>query len=335
MAASRWGSSIEAAVETAWPPRSGPATRPARRRFSRALLVINPASRRGSHFHLPAMRAFARAGVPCDAVLTAHPGQGAQLAARLAPEYDVVFTLGGDGTAMEVVGALAGNGGPPVGILAGGTGNLIARTLGIPLDVRRAVPLLLCGDEARVDLGVLTGAPAGLRRRFAFAAGVGTDASMVAEASARLKRHIGVGAYMISWVTAAMRRETFRARVTVDGETVDVLATAVMVANFGAVLNDLLRLGPGILHDDGKLDLCVFSPGTARDAVRVAWKLVRKDFRADPCMLFRAGRHFRVETDPPRPVQADGELLGDTPFEVSVDPLAAQLLVPPQGRVEA
>ena len=81
--------------------------------------------------------------------------------------------------------------------------------------------------------------------------------------------------------------------------------------------------------------MCVFSPGTARDAVRVAWKLLRKDFQADPCMLYRAGRHFRVETFPPRPVQADGELLGDTPFEVTVEPLAAQLLVPHQRQAEA
>jgi diacylglycerol kinase (ATP) len=304
-------------------------------RYSRALLVINPASRRGSHFHQPALDAFTRAGVWCDAILTEHQGQGAHLAATLASGYDVVFTLGGDGTAMEVVGALAGGKGPPVGILPGGTGNLIARTLGIPLDVRRAVPVLLGGQEMRVDLGVLTGAPTREARRFAFAAGVGIDATMVAEASAMLKRHLGVPAYMLSWVTAALRRETFLARVTVDGETIEREASAVMLANFGAVLNDLIRLGPGILHDDGKLDLCVFSPGTARDAVRVAWKLLRKDFQSDPCMLYRAGRQFRVETVPPRPVQADGELLGDTPFDVMVEPLAARLLVPHRRLVEA
>jgi len=272
--------------------------------------------------------AFARAGVRCDAVLTSHAGQGAHLATTLSGGYDVVFTLGGDGTAIEVVGALAGHGGPPVGILAGGTGNLIARTLGIPLDVRRAVPLLLDGQEARVDLGVLTGARPGLRRRFAFAAGVGIDASMVAETSATLKRHIGVLAYMLNWTRAALRHETFRTHIVVDGETIEQVASAVMVANFGAVLNDLIRLGPGIRQDDGKLDLCVFSPGTALDAARVAWKLLRKDFRADPCMLYRAGRRFRIETDPPRAVQADGELLGVTPFEVAVEPLAAQLLIP-------
>lgn len=316
-------------------PAPGAASGPAAGRFSRALLVVNPASRRGAQFHQAALEAITGAGLVCDAILTERQGQGAHLATTLAPGYDIVFTLGGDGTAMEVVGALAGGDGPPVGILPGGTGNLIARTLGIPLDVRRAVPLLLRGRAVRVDLGVLTGTPVRKPRRFAFAAGVGIDATMVAEVSARLKRHLGVPAYMLSWVTAALRRETFWVRVTVDGEVIERDASAVMLANFGAVLNDLIRLGPGILHDDGKLDLCVFSPGTARDAVRVAWKLLRKDFQADPCMLYRAGRHFRVETVPPRPVQADGELLGDTPFEVTVEPLAAQLLVPHQRPAEA
>jgi diacylglycerol kinase family enzyme len=308
--------------------------RTADRRFSRALLVVNPASRRGSHFQASAIGAFARAGVRCDTVLTTRPGQGADLVESASERYDVIFTLGGDGTAMEVVGALAGNGGPPVGILAGGTGNLIARTLGIPLDVRRAIPLLLRGERARVDLGVLEGARPGLRRRFAFAAGVGVDATMIAEASAALKRQIGVLAYVLSWTRAVLRHETFQVRISVDGgPPIEQIASAVMVANFGAVLNDLIRLGPGIRQDDGKLDLCVFSPGTARDAARVAWKLLQKNFEADPCMLYRAGRQFRIETDPPRAVQADGELLGETPFDVLVEPLAAQLLVPRQRSV--
>ena len=288
----------------------------------RALLVVNPASRLGSRYHRTALAAFRRAGVACDAILTEQQGHGAEIARTLSPKYDVVFTLGGDGTAMEVVGALAGTG-RPVGILPGGTGNLIARTLGIPLSVRRAVPLLLAGREARVDLGRLS-----VGRHFAFAAGIGVDASMIAEASATLKRHFGVLAYVVSWSAAAWRREMFRVRVTVDGEVIEREATAVMVANFGAVLNDLMILGPNIRHDDGMLDLCVFSPRTAWDAMRIALKLLRKDFRSDPRMLYRAGRHFCIETLPPRVAQADGELLGHTPLEVTVEPLAAQLLVP-------
>ena len=75
------------------------------------------------------------------------------------------------------------------------------------------------------------------------------------------------------------------------------------------------------------LDLCVFSPRHSRDAMRIAWRLFRRDFGSDESMLFRSGREFRIECDPPQLYQADGELLGTTPYTVRVEPLAATLLV--------
>jgi diacylglycerol kinase (ATP) len=273
-------------------------------------------------------------------VRTERPGHAAELAgAVLAPAsrggHDAVFALGGDGTTMEVVGALSGSG-VPVGALPGGTGNLIARTLGIPLVVEDAVAALLAGTVAMVDLGIahveaLPGADGtdGARtRRFAFAAGVGIDARMIEETPARLKRRLGVLAYALTAGRAILSRDRFAARVTVDGEALTRDAAAVMVVNFGAVLGDLFWFGPGIRHDDGVLDVCVFSPQTVADAVRVLWRLGRRDFRSDDCLLYRAGRTIRVETDPPRTVEADGEILGRTPFEVRVEPRAATLLVP-------
>src|SRR5438477_13096158 len=86
----------------------------------RALLIVNPGSRLGGKTLPKAQRAFFDAGVHCDTMLTDSPGHGARLATEHAQSYDAVFTLGGDGTAIEVIGALA-NTGPPVGILPGGT----------------------------------------------------------------------------------------------------------------------------------------------------------------------------------------------------------------------
>ena len=87
-----------------------------------------------------------RAGVQCEVVFTERPGHAAEIVRQRADGYDAIFTLGGDGTAMEVAGALAGT--PcPLGVLAGGTGNLLARAVGIPLDPKAAVPLLLRGEE--------------------------------------------------------------------------------------------------------------------------------------------------------------------------------------------
>lgn len=286
----------------------------------RALLVVNPASRRGGRYADVALEAFHAAGVDCEAIMTRRPGEGAVIATEHARAYDAVFTLGGDGTAMEVVGALSGRG-TPVGILPGGTGNLIARTLGTPLSVRHAVPALLAGKVIDVDLGRL-----GDGRRFAFAAGVGIDATMIERTPARLKRRLGVTAYALTASRAVLAREHFGVRLTVDGVVHEREASAVMVANFGVVLNELITLGPGIAHDDGRLDVCVFTAGSTADAMRVMWKLWRRDFRPDPRLLYVPGREIRVETDPPRLAQADGELIGRTPLTIAVEPGAARLI---------
>jgi diacylglycerol kinase family enzyme len=93
------------------------------------------------------------------------------------------------------------------------------------------------------------------------------------------------------------------------------------------VLDRLFALGPGIRQDDGLLDLCVFSPTHTVGAIRIAWRLFRRDFRTDASALYRSGREFRIECDPPQLYQADGELLGTTPYTIRVEPLAARLLV--------
>lgn len=300
---------------------------PARAPIRSVLLIVNPAARQAAAREADARDGFARARVDCTVVRTARAGHAAELAAAGAADVDAVFTLGGDGTAMEVVGALA-HGDTPVGILPGGTGNLMARTLGVPLRVRDAVPSLLHGVVARIDLGIVA-VDGGPPRHFAFAAGVGIDARMIEETPARWKRRLGVLAYALTAARALVARERFPVRVLIDGtEELRRDVAAVMVVNFGAVLGDLFHFGPGIRADDGRLDLCLFSPETVRDAMRVTWRLLRKDFRDDRCMVYRAAREFRIETVPPRAAQADGELLGRTPLVASVDPLAATLLVP-------
>ena len=213
--------------------------------------------------------------------------------------------------------------GPPIGILAGGTANVVARTLRIPLNPARAVPLLLAGDEATMDLGRL-----GDGRRFAIGVGVGLDATMIAEAPARLKKRLGFMAYVIGGYKAVLRNQRFSLRLTIDGIVYERPASAVLIANFGAVLNDLVAFGDGIVHDDGLLNACVFSPDSLWDALRILWRMIRKDFSPDPCLFYKSGREFVVETIPPMIAQADGELLPDTPLSVSVDPLAGCLLIP-------
>jgi diacylglycerol kinase (ATP) len=289
------------------------------------LLVANPAARRARRRLAAAAQALGASGARVDVATTERPGHAAQIVRERARQYEAVFTLGGDGTAMEVVGALAHTG-IPIGIVPGGTGNLVARALGIPIATRRAAAALLHGEVADVDLGRLASG-----RCFAFSCGVGVDARMIRDTSPIWKRRLGILAYAYVALRASLRNVSFRLRATVDGETIERDATAVMVANFGTVLNDLIVLGPGIARDDGKLDLCVFSPASGREALGVAWRLLRKDFRPHPAITYRSGRHFRIDCEPRQDAQADGELVGSTPVELQVDPHAARLLMPRVG----
>ena len=293
--------------------------------MKRVLLIVNPASRRGGRVVDDARQAILDAGASCDLMLTEFAGHARQLSESHGRQYDVVFALGGDGTAMEVAGALAGTS-IPIGVLPGGTGNLLARALGISRDIGTAVPELLNGHVRRIDLGVVLG------HRFAVAAGVGIDVAMVTETPAWMKRRLGVLAYTIIATKAALRAVLFRrffvARVDVDGEVIERRAAAVLFANFGTILEERLTFGPDIAVDDGMLDCCIFSPSNLRDALRIMWRVTRRDFRPDSALLYRKGRHFRLETVPILPLQADGELLGVTPVDISVEPLAAHLLVP-------
>ena len=255
-------------------------------------------------------------------VVTTHQGHAAIVATERAKDFAAVFTLGGDGTAMEVIGALA-NSETLVGVLPGGTGNLVARALRTPRRIEDAVPALLHGELARVDLGYIPEC----KRHFAFSTGVGVDARMIDETHPETKRRFGIGAYVHTGVKVGLNRRAFRARVEVDGEVIEREATSLMVANFGTVLDRLFVLGPGIRQDDGLLDLCIFSPRHAADAVRISWRLFTRTFRSDDVMLYRSGREFRIDCNPPQLYQADGELLGTTPYTVRVEPLAARLLV--------
>lgn len=289
------------------------------------LLVVNPAARRSAARERRALATLAELGIAVTRIASARAGDVTTLLRERAAAFDAVLTLGGDGTAMEAITALAGSG-PPIGVLPGGTANVLARTLGVPLRIDRAVRALASGAEARLDLGRLADG-----RVFAIGLGVGLDATMIGEASAALKRRLGIGAYVVSALRAGLRFERFPVRLTVDGRVHEQEASAVLLANFGVVANGWFTFGDGIAHDDGLLNACIFSPRSRVDALRIAWRMLRRGPSGDRALTYLAGRRFRIETSPARAAQADGEIVGTTPLEVEVLAGAGRVLVAAGG----
>jgi len=290
------------------------------------MLVVNPKSRRGLRHRDAALHALVAADVEVREVVTSHPGHASEVLRARNQVFDAVFVLGGDGTVMEVVSALAFSG-IPIGVLPGGTGNLVAGVLGVPFSVRHAVRRLLEGTRCTFDLGQL---PDG--RFFTFAAGVGVDVAMVQKTSPGEKRALGMLSYAITAIRAALSRDLVQVTVEVDGKILEVRAVLAMVANAGSILGGRFSIGPNVRPDDGELDLCLFMPERFSEVLGLFWRLLRRDFRPHPRMMFVRGKTFLVRSDPPVFVQADGDIIGRTPIEIRVAPMAAEFLIPGLSR---
>ena len=292
----------------------------------RVLLIVNPYASRASRVRAAAERAFDAARVELDVKITEKVGDSGRLAREwgLSGHYRHVFVCGGDGTVVEAIAALADNPtAPAVGVLAGGTGNLLARALRIPLNPARAIRALMHGRLATIDLGRLENGA-----HFAIGLGVGLDEAMIAGATSALKKRYGVFAYVYSALKAGIKLEKFDARVTVDGKVTNCRSSAILVANLGTVVGGLITFGKGIAHDDGLLHACIYSPGNFLDAVRIFTRMLRGTAHLDPQVTVIGGRDILLETTPARGVQADGELLGPTPIRITVRPNAGRILMP-------
>jgi diacylglycerol kinase (ATP) len=273
-------------------------------------------------------RTLRRLGVECVVRSTRVCGDAARLAITGAPDADVVFVLGGDGAVSEVLGALA-QGHTPVGVIPCGTGNLLARSLGIPLDPARAAAVLHAGSLRRIDLAMLANGGC-----FVVAAGVGIDARMVARTSSALKRRAGILGYVLVGCAAAVeaiRRGPFRARVAIDGVEHEVTALSILVVNVGALFGGRITVAPGARTDDGLLEVAVYCPRGVWEAMRVAWRGWRGHFPDDAITHFYRGSRVAVTPRSGQQFQADGELMAGEELDARVAPGAALVLVPAEA----
>src|SRR3712207_6782594 len=154
---------------------------------SYAVIIGNPNSgRAGSRDYLERCAKILRSGgLEVDVLNTECPDHATELAS--STEAPLVIAAGGDGTINEIINGLDKE--ATLGILPLGTANVLARELGLPLNVQGACERILRGERARIDLGVATNRK-GVERRFACMAGIGFDAHVVRAVTPRLKRYL-------------------------------------------------------------------------------------------------------------------------------------------------
>lgn len=233
---------------------------------------------------------------------------------------DVVIACGGDGTVRSCLEATAGTA-TSVGIIPGGTGNLLARNLGVPKETAEALDVILAGRQKRIDLGYVND------EAFAVMAGIGLDARIMQETGRESKERFGTAAY-VATTARHLEDHLFSVVVSLDGsETWEGAATSILVANHGRLQGDI-ALFPDAKADDGKLDVLVASARTLRDWTRTAWAVLRNDPSLGPIERF-VGTTISIDTIQPIPYQLDGdERPPAKQLTFTAKPAAATVFVP-------
>ncbi len=255
-------------------------------------------------------------------------------------DTDAVLVLGGDGTVRRQLAALVRLQ-IPLLVVPAGSANDFARALELPtraLALRAWAKFVRSGNNVRqIDVGVLRFAGEDARATdesvyFSCAVGAGVDAEAARRANSLpgwLRRR---GGYFLAAIPALL---TFRARrITITVTEPDglpfctisepgILAVAANAPWYGHGM----RIAPQAALDDGKLEVCFVRNLTKPRLLRLFPKVYRGAHTGLPQVEYFRTTRLRIESEYPLRVHADGELVGQTPVEVSVAPRALRVIV--------
>jgi diacylglycerol kinase (ATP) len=331
----------------------------------RAVFLYNPRSggrRRHRMAEIEAaMQAARAAGYETTASETRSAKDAAEQArAAVASGCDAIFACGGDGTVHDLLQGMA-HSQVPLAIIPQGTANALAHDLGIPRDPARAARAALNGTPRRIALGRLTctgfdGAP--VARYFTVAAGIGADAALFHQLGSEFKSRFGMAAYVAKalhlWLTMKMPFFEVETAVEIKNEAKNETTSAapgnprtaqvtellaVRISDFGNVLR---RLAPGAALDREQLRLVQFQTSSRlrylayvlRGLFGLRCQVPRielSDATRVICRPLSVAMATGNEAAPAQVfvyVEADGELLGTLPAEITIEPDALTLLAP-------
>lgn len=307
------------------------------RPIKRVQVIINPAAGQNTPVLSTLNDVFQPLAIDWNVSITKKAGDACEMArAAVQAGVDVVAAYGGDGTIMEVAGALIGSD-IPLAILPGGTGNVISVDLGIPADLGAAC-LLAVGEKSKVitiDCGQVND------QFFLLRLSVGLEAEMVETTTREAKDRYGVFAYLWSAVQNLRQPEVAQFTMTLDGQEVVMEGVTCIVANSGNLGLTGVKLLPTVDISDGLLDVIVLQQanlaalfeilggvlGLREPLLEDAASIAINDELRQSLRCWQA-KEITVKTTPSRLIQADGEVIGEGDIHCKVLPQALKVLVP-------
>jgi diacylglycerol kinase (ATP) len=265
-----------------------------------------------------------RHGVEAELLLTERPNHATELARQAVEDSrPLVAAAGGDGTVAEVAAGLVGSD-TKLGVLPLGSIMNLARMLGVPRDLDAAAEVIRAGHSVRIDAGRATTKLG--ERVFLEGAGVGVSAALFMftnQLDARNWKSLG------PLLRYLFRYRPRRVRLTVDGQSRQIRATMVTVAN-GPLLGAAFEMAPSARLDDRQFTVRVFNTWSKRQLAFQIWAILRRKASRGTGMRTYHGRVVEIVGRRPLTVHADSQPLGTTPARFEILPAALSVIVPEQ-----
>lgn len=291
-----------------------------------ALLVLNPVSgvKNSDTVRANFESVFKAAGWSVEVYKTTPEGSTIEKVQQsIANGVNLVIAAGGDGTVSEVASALVGTN-IPMGIIPVGTGNALARNLGIPMTVEEALKLLV-GPNRRIMLDAL----AFHNRYYLLNVGVGLSASLIKATPREQKRRFGYLAYVWNFLAQISGLRLRQFRLIIDGKQHRIWASELMVVNSSIVGLGELKAFAEINADDGKVEVLAIRAPTIFGLARFALSYVLGNRQRGPGYItYTAANSISIHSRRSEVVQADGEIVGRTPIDILVHPAAVEIIIP-------
>jgi YegS/Rv2252/BmrU family lipid kinase len=265
-----------------------------------------------------------------DVIYLAQKGEEILAKVRQAIDqgFDLIVAAGGDGTVSAVANGLIGTQ-AKLGIIPLGTTNVLARELGVPLDLP-ACCALLSGPHQTLAIDAMK---LGSTHYFT-QIGIGVDAMMIRDTTIARKKSLGILAYLWTAMTGLVSFQSRRISISADGHKLRPRALQVVLANCGAIGSSGLRWGPDVQVDDGKIDICVITATSLFHHLGVLLSILLGRHREETNIRYLTSqRCVAIGADRPLHVQGDGEVIGMTPIEVTLVSQALRVVVPATHRI--
>jgi len=292
-------------------------------------LIVNPTAGQGrTEKALPQVKRKLKEVFNLQVYRTQMVGDGILLAKKaLNQDCQILVAMGGDGTVSEVVNGIVGSK-AILGVIPCGTTNVFAAEMGIPFNSFKACEVILRGSTRKIDIGKAY--PSGRRgnnRHFVLMAGVGFDAQIVQEVDPEVKRMLKDLAYILTGIKTLFTYKPTLMEIELDGEKKEK-GYFVVVGNARCYAGRYFSITTRASIGDGWLDICIFKKGNIASFVRYITGVLLRKHLAYSDVYYRRAKRIQITASVSTLVQADGELIGQTPMHFTILPHAVSVITP-------